>query len=289
MTMLNQIRRVGLLVVLTLLSLVSFSGCEALTKMINDMSKPSARVTGASISDLSLDKAGLLFDVEVTNPYGIAMPLASLDYAINSNGKKFVSGKQTLEGTVPANGSRTIQLPVNVVFQDALNILSGVKPGEVVPYDAALNLSANAPGLGEVTLPVKKSGQLPIPNVPDVKLTNMSISNLSLTNVAANVSMDVTNTNQFNLGVNEMTYDLALGGTSIASAKLNNAADLGAGKTANLSFPIQFSPLTFGRSVYNMLTGSEAGYAITGSVKGSTPFGPVSIPYNKSGSVPISR
>lgn len=272
-----------------ILAMIAIPGCETLTKMIGDMSKPSARVTGASISDLALDKAGLLFDVEVTNPYSIPMPLASLDYTINSDGKKLVSGKQSLDGLIPANGSRTIQLPVNIVFQDALNILSGVKPGEVVPYDAALNLSADAPGLGPLTLPVKKSGELPIPTAPEVKLTDMSIRELSLTNVAANVSMDVTNTNQFKLGINEMTYDLALGGSRIASAKLDNPADLAPGKTSNVSFPIQFSPLSFGRSVYNMLTGSEAGYALTGSVKGSTPFGPVNLPYNKSGSVPISR
>lgn len=277
------------LIIAMLTTAFLLTGCETLTKLAQGLNKPSARVTGASISDLNLDQAGLLFDVEVSNPYDIAMPLASLDYAINSGGKKFVSGEKSLSGTVPAGGTRTIQLPVNVVFQDALNILSGVKPGEVVPYEASLNLTADAPALGPITLPIKRSGELPVPVAPQVKLTDLSVKKLTLTNVEANVALDVTNNNKFNLGVRNLAYDLSLGGTRIASAKLDHAAKLSEGETANMSFPIQFSPLSFGRSVFNMLSGSEAGYAITGSVAGDTPFGPINLPYSKTGNVPISR
>lgn len=270
-------------------AMLAATGCESVNQMLGDMSKPSARITGTSISDLTAENMGLTFDVDVSNPYPVPLPLASLDYKLTSDGKPIADGKQQLDGTIPASGSRTIQLPVNLAFKQIANAISGFRPGSVIPYEAAVNLSANAPGVGDVSLPVERKGELPVPTVPDIKLTNMNIENLSLTNVKAKVDMAMTNTNQFNLGVEDIHYNLKLGGNEVASSKIDKGFNLKPGETTNMSFPLEFSPLSFGRSIYNMLTGSQAGYALTGNITGNTPLGPINLPYDKTGTMPLSR
>ena len=67
--------------------------------------QPQARVTRVDLRDLSLDGLTLRFDIEVENPYGVALPLLGLDYALASRGTRFLSGNAETEGSVPARGS----------------------------------------------------------------------------------------------------------------------------------------------------------------------------------------
>ena len=265
------------------------SGCESLTKMLANMDKPGVRVTGANIAGLSMNQADLMFDLEVSNPYSVPLPLASLDYTLEAAGAKLFDGKTKLDGVVPAGGKRTIQLPLSVGFAKLFSAAKGVKPGEVVPYKATMGLAADAPGIGEMRLPVSKQGELPVPAAPEVKLTQMKIEKLSMSSLQARVGMAVKNTNKFNFGLDTMEYNLHLAGSPVGSAKLAEAAQLAPGESAEMSFPIQVNPLAIGMGFYNMLTGSDASYKITGNVKGATPFGPLSLPFDRSGKMPLSR
>ena len=174
-------------------------------------------------------------------------------------------------------------------FADLFAAAKGVKAGEVVPYKATMGLAANAPGLGEIRLPVSKQGELPVPTTPEVKLTQMKIESLSMSQLQARVGMSVKNTNQFKFGLSEMQYDLKLAGATIASMKLDDAADLAPGEATEMSFPISVNPLSIGMGFYNMLTGSDASYQIVGNVTGATPFGPMSLPFDRSGDMPLTR
>ncbi len=173
------------------------AGCQALHGYLDGMAKPSAHVVGVRLADLNLDSASLIFDVSVDNPYDVALPLTNVDYSLASGGKPFLTGQAPVQGSVPAKGSMTVSLPARLQFAQLLTALQDVKPGSLVPYDATLGLSANAPAVGTVSLPLKKSGQLPVPAVPVIELADVQWKGLDLNRAEALLHLNVTNTNRF--------------------------------------------------------------------------------------------
>jgi len=150
---------------------VFFAGCEAMDTF--GLSKPTARMTGLKFEDVKLDSATLLFDVEVDNPYPVALPLMNLDYGLSSGAEPFLNGNAKLQTTVPAKSKKTVSLPANINYLDMLKALKGIRPGSKIPYKADLGLSVDAPALGLMRLPLKKEGEIMLPTVSDVEVKDI--------------------------------------------------------------------------------------------------------------------
>jgi LEA14-like dessication related protein len=265
------------------------AGCQSLEGILEAAPKPTARVAGAHLQGLTLDKVDLLFDVEVGNPYSVNLPLLDLGYAIGSGGQRLIEGSVQPSGAIPAKGSKVIQVPAGIKFASLMTALKGVRPGSVVPYTADFTLGVDAPVIGRMTLPLSKSGELPVPAAPEVALVAFDVGALSLDKVQAVARLRVKNTNQFDLDLARLGLDLALGGKEVARTKLASTAGLAPGQSATLDVPLSFSPRSFGIGVFNLLKGSETGYRISGSLEAGTRFGPLSLPFKHSGNAPITR
>ncbi|MEM0913677.1 MAG: LEA type 2 family protein [Planctomycetota bacterium] len=266
-----------------------WTGCETVQDYLTAADRPTARVVDASLADFALDSADLVLDVEVTNPYGVALPTPAIEYALSSGGASIVRGEADAQGAIPANGKRTLRVPVGVVFADVLNAVRGVKPGEVVPYEFDGALVTTAPGIGDVRLPLSRSGELPVPAPPAVSLAGIDVDNLSLTSADLTARADVTNPNAFRLALSQLDYDLSLAGREVASAAAAEAPALGPGDAGSFSFPISVRPIDLGAAFINVLRGSSASYALQGAFAADSPFGPITLPVDRAGSVPLSR
>ena len=75
--------------------------------------------------------------------------------------------------TVPAEGSRTVALPAHIDYVGVLKALSGARPGGKIPYVAQLNLIISTPQFGSITLPLVRSGELALPELPGVDVNSL--------------------------------------------------------------------------------------------------------------------
>ena len=269
--------------------LALLTGCQSMQNMLGGAPKPTAHVIGASIRGLSLENIVLLFDVEVENPYAASLPLIDLGYSLASGGKKFLEGTLTPTGSIPAHGKQVIQLPATVPFSSLFAALKGVKPGVIVPYTADFRIGVNVPVLGRIDVPLSKSGEFPVPAVPQVELSSLAIDKLSLEQIKASAKLQVKNTNQFPLDLTKLGVNFALGGHEIGSSKLANSANLPAGQTTTLEVPLSFSPRAAGMGLVNLLRGNQIAYQVSGSIDANTRFGPLSLPFNHVGNTAVTR
>ena len=159
--------RVAVVPLILAACLLVLSGCSTVESLLASAEKPSARITDVRMNDLSLEQVTLDFDVEIENHYDVALPLADLGYALSSGGNEFLVGDAPISGRVPARSSRVVTVPADVSFAPLMNAVRGVRPGSVVPWNANLDLSVDAPAAGRLTLPLRRSGELPIPTVPN--------------------------------------------------------------------------------------------------------------------------
>ena len=171
-----------------------------------------------------------------------------------------------------------------------LKVLQGVRPGAVVPYDASLGLSVNAPVLGPLRLPLRTQGELPVPTPPQVELTGIHWDELSLEQAGGVVRLRLSNLNQFRTELSRLGYSLSLAGAPVAEAAITRAVDLPAdGGAEELEIPLHFSPRQLGLAVFRVLVGSEADYRFAGQADLDTPFGAMSLPVEKAGRVSLFK
>jgi LEA14-like dessication related protein len=265
------------------------AGCETVKTVVETAPRPGARIVGANLRNLTFEKVDLVFDIEVSNPYAVGLPLAGLAYSISSGERAIVRGNVKPSGAIPARGSQIIQLPAIVNFAAVTKALGGVRPGSVLPYRADLTLSVDAPVLGPLDLALSDSGELPIPAMPQVSLTSFDISRLSLDQVKANAKIQLRNTNSFAVDLSKVALDLSLGDQEIARTGFANSAKLAPGNAVTIYVPLSFSPRALGGELLNLLRGDRTAYSLSGSLETGTPFGPLTLPFKASGSTPIMK
>ncbi len=266
-------------------------GCSVLEDYVEQLGETSAsaNITGVSLVDFSLSGATLAFDVEVNNPYAVALPLLDIGWSVGSGGTELMSGNFEPDQALAAASSTTLTLPASFAFADVLSVLSSIKPGSIVPYELDANLSVDAPLVGRLSLPLANEGELPIPTVPDIELKGIAWDELSMSEARATLRLGIGNTNAFPLSLDTMFYDLALGGTSVASTSVAESVDISEGESAVIEIPISFAPADLGFAVFKMLTGDGAAYALAGTLEVGTPFGPLSLPFDRTGNTPFTR
>ncbi|HEX9792626.1 MAG TPA: LEA type 2 family protein [Planctomycetota bacterium] len=265
-------------------ALATLAGCSALGDALGT---PTARIASVGLQDLQLDGVTMLFDVEIENPYSVALPLVNLGYALASGGKSFLEGRAKLDGSVPAGGKRTIQVPAKLNFAGVLSALTGLKPGAVFPYAAQLDLSVDAPVVGRIGLPLETSGELPIPALPKLEMPRIDVEKFGLTGVNAVLQFGIENPNQFPISLDVFDYALKLGGNPVASSKVRDGSKIAANGTGKLRIPIEISTLDVGRGVLDLLRGNSAVYDVSGSMQLGTPFGAMPSPIKAAGNALI--
>lgn len=280
--------RITLLPLIACLALFTL-GCETMQNLLADMDKPTARITNARLDSLSLQQAGLIFDVEIQNPYSVALPLTRVSYGLSSADASLVKGEAGLEGTIPAGKSKVVSLPVSLVFNDLMKAGASIRPGQVLPYQADMKFAVDAPGVGELALPVSQKGEVPVPAVPTVAVTSVKFDQLTLTNAGGVVSLDVTNTNSFNIDLKKLGYSLSLGGSTVGTSEVTGAANLKPGEKTSLQIPIRFTPMNLGTGALNMLKGSGSSFEIAGDMQLGTKFGDLNLPYQQKGKTAFEK
>ena len=146
---------------------VFWAGCGTVQEALK-VKKPSANLKGLKFEDITLESATLLFDVEVENPYPVVLPLLNMDYALASGANKLLSGQADIQTTIPAKDKRVVSLPAKVRYIDLVKAFKDIRPGSKIPYRADLALSLDTPALGPIRLPLDKTGELAVPDIPNI-------------------------------------------------------------------------------------------------------------------------
>ena len=265
------------------------AGCQSMQDMLGGVPKPTAHVIGVSIRGLSLENVVLLFDVEVQNPYAAGLPLIDLGYSLTSGGTKFLEGTVTPTGSIPARGSQILQVPATVPFSSLYTTVKGIKPGANVPYTADFRIGMDVPLLGKIDVPLSKSGEFPVPAVPQVELNSLAVGKLSLDQMKATAILKIKNTNQFPLDLTRLGVNFALGGLEVGGSKLANPVSLPPGQATTLEIPLSFSPRAVGIGLVNLLKGDQIAYKVSGAIDADTRYGPLSLPFSHVGNTAVTK
>ncbi|KAK3414380.1 hypothetical protein EUGRSUZ_H00245 [Eucalyptus grandis] len=245
--------------------------------------KPTADVAGIHIPSINLERAEIVVDILIKNPNPVPIPLIDINYLIESDGRKLISGLIPDAGTIHAHGEETVKIPVVLIYDDIKNTYDEIKPGSIIPYKVKVDLIVDVPILGRLTLPLEKTGEIPIPYKPDIDVEKIQFQKFSFEETVAVLHLKLENKNDFELGLKDLDYEIWLADLSIASADLADSTKIDKNGIAKILIPITFRPKDFGSALWDMIRGRGTGYTMKGNIHVETPFGAMKLPIDKEG------
>lgn len=245
--------------------------------------KPTADVKAIHIPKINLKQADLIVDVLVTNPNPIPIPLIDINYLIESDGRKLISGLIPDAGTIHAHGEETVQIPLCLIYDDIKNTYDDIQPGSIIPYKVKVDLIVDVPVFGRLTLPLEKNGEIPIPYKPDVDIEKIKFQKFSFEETIATLHLKLENKNDFDLGLNALDYEVWLCDVSIGGAELAKTENIKKNGITYLDIPITFRPKDCGSALWDMIRGKGTGYSMKGNIDVDTPFGGMKLPLDREG------
>jgi len=142
--------------------------------------KPTADVSAVHLASMDLKHADIVADILVTNPNPIPIPLVDIKYLIDSQDRKLLSGVIPDAGTIHAHGSEIIKVPLSLIYEDIKSTYSEIEPGSVLPYRVLVELIVDVPVIGRITVPVERTGEIPVPYKPQVDLQKIKFDQFSI-------------------------------------------------------------------------------------------------------------
>ncbi|CAN0857961.1 Desiccation protectant protein Lea14 homolog [Linum grandiflorum] len=245
--------------------------------------KPTADVTAIHLPCINLDKADIVVDVLIKNPNPVPIPLIDINYLIDSDGRKLVSGLIPDAGTIHAHGEETVKIPLTLIYDDIKSTYADIQPGSIIPYRIKVDLIVDVPVFGRLTLPLEKTGEIPVPYKPDVDLDKIRFQRFSFEETVAVLHVKIENLNDFDLGLNSLECEIWLSDVSIGCAELSKSATIAKKGISYVDIPITFRPKDFGAALWDMIRGKGTGYTLKGNVHVDTPFGAMKLPIIKEG------
>jgi len=271
-----------LLFAMILSSLVFFNSCATLQKLVQE---PTVDFNSMSLRDLSLLEGTVVFNFNVSNPNPIGITLNKLSYDLKIDDSEFVNGVLDKGINLKANGSTSVALPITINYLEFLESVTEFVKKDNVAYD----LSGVFEFFG-FDIPYHNSGDIQIPDLPDISIENVCIKNISLTGASVVFRLGVDNENAFPVNISGLDYGIKLAGIQFADGKSNTPAKIGEKGKTTLEIPVNVNFLQMGLSAYNLLTKSSSEYKLTGNIKIEVPeTGEKSFPFSKTGDVTFSK
>ena len=258
--------RLATLAVATLL----LAGCAQLKEKASVL-KPTAELTATSLTYLDFERADLEIELAVDNPNPIALPLAGLEYDFRIENQSLVSGTTAQQTEIRARGVSPLTIPVSLKFEDLAALPGELLEGDTIEWQIDTAFNIQLPVIGSYPLKVSKSGQLPVPKLPEIELRSVNIKELGLTSATLEAEIAVTNPNSFLLALSDMEYSLSVAGTQWSDGAISELDTIPAKGEGTVTLPINLKLLSMGSSILNLLKGAdELDYAFDGNVSVDT-------------------
>lgn len=257
------------LIILSVCMSAWLAGCQALQNL-TDAQKPNLSVKNVRVTDFAFDEIELTFDINVENPNPFALHLLSYDYGFNINGNTFVDGTRDKGLDIEASGTSVIHVPIQLNFVELYNLFGSLKGEDNADYELSADLTFNLPVLGETTLPLKKSGTIPMLQLPKVSVAGLQVKDLSLTNTDLELRIKIQNPNGFGLLLNHLSYQLSVNNKEWLNTELDNENELlsvNENSSTYIVIPISLNTLNVGTSLINIINNAgDLKYSLKGSL-----------------------
>jgi len=282
---------ISLLIVPVLL----FSGCAVIDAILGEgrIQEPVVNVESVNVGDVSFESLELLFDINIENPNKLGISLSSFDYELLLNEKSFVRGDQPEGMQIEAEASNTVRVPISLTFRDIIESVQSVAGQDSSSYQFKSGFAFNLPVIGDVRIPVSRSGAIPVIKKPTLNIASFNIENISFTGADAVLRLKLNNPNFFSFDLEQLQYNFSIDGVNIVQGSADQGIKVNPDSESTIDIPLSLNFVDFGQSIYRILRGEQdAQFRFTGSALFDSSidfFQNIPLDFDQSGALPLVR
>ena len=269
---------------------LAIAGCANIDKQFETI-KPTAQLLETRLTNINFEQVELAFDVAINNPNPFSLRVSGLDYEIIIADYALLSGVLAQGLKLKKASTSEVTLPITLKFDDLRKLPGKLWQDDYFSYRLASRIHLDLPLIGKYDMPLTKKGELPVPKIPSVNLTSVTVTSLNLASADIIAMLEINNPNAFQLGLKNFNYKLNINkqtwGEGISTVPRNIAEK----STGTVSIPMKLNLLTMGNSVYQLLNGDQRlNYQLSGNMTldtGLNTFRAYRMPLNISGSTSL--
>jgi LEA14-like dessication related protein len=236
-------RRLAVLLVPLLLA-----GCASLQKLAaGALDAPRLRFERATVAAVDLEGTTLVLDFTVENPNEVSFEVAGATWRLAIEGAEVAVGDLPGGVALPARGTAPFAVTVRLRWAEAARLAEQVRRQPEVGWRVEGSITVESP-VGRLSLPYRHEGRVPVPRLPGLRLAGASLEVASFTEIEVDLSIDVTNPNEFLLPGGTLRFDLLLNGVVVATAREAALKRVDAHGEARLAVPVRVSLAGAGRA-----------------------------------------
>jgi LEA14-like dessication related protein len=234
--------------VLLVLSLTFIAGCIP-------SQTPQIVFLNTDVSFLSFDTMQAKSHFTVKNPNPVPLR-GMMEYDLFIKGNKFLSGSSN-PIDMPANGETSFTLDSKVNMVKVYGVLSDlVKEIEAgkssVPFEINGKFKSDILNI-PIEVPVKVSGDLPLPKLPKLDFQGASFSSVSLDGTTLKIKLRVKNENSFPIKVDPFPYTLIADGKELASGSVDQTIQIAANQEKEIAINLKVNFSQLGEAIINQI------------------------------------
>lgn len=253
-------------IIISFILLLIVTGCAQLKQKAETL-KPTAKVVDTRLTAINFDKADIVFDLMIDNPNPFALNLAGLAYDMKLEKQSLVSGTIGQGLRLKADGQSKLEVPVSLKFADLKQLPGKLRHKDKIVYQLNSTITVNLPIIGNYDIHVVKTGEVPVPKLPDIKLKNVKINNLSFTSADLITTIEIHNPNAFTLALNNFNYKLDINSQTWGHGSISQKQKVPAKGAGTINIPMKLDLLSMGSAVYQALVNKQTlDYRLKGSL-----------------------
>lgn len=249
-------------------------GCGLLLEIVG---RPRVTEVRPRIERISLRQVDLAFDVDVKNPYPVALHAPIFRYGLEIEDRDFLRGEKPVYLDLPARGTGTVSLPTTISYGELWRAYRRLRRAKEFSYRLHGVLLVSALG-DTLELPVAKAGTVPVMHAPRIRGLEVGYSPVTWAGAQVTLHADLYNPNAFPVGVHRLRYQLALGEVDVGALTATTGGSIGPEQTGALTLTGRISAAgTLARLARGDKPGKPA-LTLTGNIE--TPYGAVDLDKN---------
>jgi LEA14-like dessication related protein len=243
------------------------------------------------VESLSPEGLDLVFYIRLEN-------VSSRDYSLTAYSYRFVIQEQeylrlperSLDGDLPLNrgSSERIRFPVRITYDNLYRSIAGVQDAVSVSC-FIMGEMVFARGRRGGGLPFAFSAEFPIFRAPTVSVQSVKARALTIGGADLEVELKIANPNGFSLDMDDLEYDLKLGGHPLKQGRIRSSDPIAPSSEHILSIPLLFNFYDVGKDVHALLLQESVSCQVTGTLFMRTQWERLSLPFELNQRVPVER
>ena len=240
------------------------------------------------ISKIDFTGIELGCEVKVENPNAFPIPFPTMNWDYGINGVPVLKSRIAGAGEIAAGAAGAVLIGVGVAYEDILKAVGSLRNAGEAKTNLSLGmdsegLSSMLPALGDAARNAAAGildipGVIPILRKPEVSfqgITRKASSGLlaSLTSFEFVLNWEVTNPNNFAMGIGEFIYDFRVNNSSWAQGRIDKLPRLNANGKAVIPLTVSVSALSLVRELADIISrGTSVTYNCGGNMSFTSEF-----------------